>query len=335
MVQYSVKKSRGRKIKKYRKSRRGEGRGKRSLKGGKTRRHTLGKRKGKGRGRQMMGGVYDDDDWNVDSDTDIGLIKDYINAKYKDNFESCKIPKKGFSMLKVIVCGEVVGADGRGEPIILTKPAVVMITNLSKSFFKEKNQRQNVLMFECYVDNDVKCYALVRCPMDLHKNDGSVPPSTNVPPIIGMNPKILFISPNKSNVELLDFDNLDNATIVTEACDRYKKNGIETCKKIRKDTIDYYKTQNNKQKIIEENDAFKEKVKRWNSLVVVLENFKRIFKCYEFTSFISSDGDRYRIFSRWEQHNALFEKIIMQQAHPEQQVEGDEKKQQQDEDEEA
>ena len=59
MAQYSVKKSRGRKIKKYRKSRRGKGRGKRSLKGGKTRRykvfkntrrHTLGKRKGRGRG---------------------------------------------------------------------------------------------------------------------------------------------------------------------------------------------------------------------------------------------------------------------------------------------
>ena len=65
MALYSVKKSRGRKIKKYRKSRRGKGRGKINLKCGKTRRykvfkntrrHTLGKRKGKGRGRRMMGG---------------------------------------------------------------------------------------------------------------------------------------------------------------------------------------------------------------------------------------------------------------------------------------
>jgi hypothetical protein len=198
MALYSVKKSRGRKIKKYRKSRRGKGRGKRSLKCGKTRRykvfkntknHTLGKRKGKGKGRQMMGGMRD-----LNFNSDNIRIMDYINVTYKDEFFENGIPETGFTSM-VFIMG-----------------IQTMITNTSK-WLRKDNKRQRILIYACFLNGTLKCYALVRVPdKGLYATpeppvvldaDQNLLPLTNAQkskiPIDGMDAKILFIFPGKSN----------------------------------------------------------------------------------------------------------------------------------------
>jgi hypothetical protein len=190
MVHYSVKKSRGRKIKKYRKSRksrRGEGRGKRSLKGGKTRRRTLGKRKGKGRGRgrgrRMMGGV-DEEVAEVAGVAEVKMtpseqsLKDKINTKYRDKFIANGIPNEGFSRLTMLNNQE------------WQRGGKVLITNLDK-WISEKHKMYNLFVYGCYVDQQTEptCYALVRFNLKQKEED-----------------KILFLFKDKSNVTLADCD---------------------------------------------------------------------------------------------------------------------------------
>jgi len=189
MVQYSVKKSRGRKIKKYRKSRRGKGRGKRSLKGGKTRRykvfkntrrHTLGKRKGKGRGRRMMGGGNPLTRVMLDifySTTHDKVIK-YINEKYKKNFEKNGIPEEGFTKLQV--CYVEIDKNRTQKHRF-----AVLLKNTSSIF--SKYEKCYLYVFACFADVDSLypdtpvCYALVRVGLQDNVND-----------------KILFIFQGKS-----------------------------------------------------------------------------------------------------------------------------------------
>lgn len=175
MVQYSVKKSRGRKIKKYRKSRRGKGHGKtRRYKVFKnTRRRTLGKRKGRGRGRgrRMMGGV----DEEVAEVAEVAMtnseqyLKNKINTKYKDKFIANDIPIEGFSRLSML-----------GNQ----RAARVLITNLDK-WFSEKHKQYNLLVCGCYVGGNIDptCYALIRADLKKKYED-----------------KILFLFKDKSNV---------------------------------------------------------------------------------------------------------------------------------------
>lgn len=205
MALYSVKKSRGRKIKKNRKSKRGKGYGKtRRYKVFKnTKNHTLGKRKGKGKGkgRQMKGGMRE-----LNFDSDNVRIKDYINVKYNDKFAENGIPVTGFTSVMFIM------------------NILPMITNRSKGYyFREDNKRQHILIYSCWVDVTLKCYALVRVP-------NGVPMATPAPPeqdesdlvpvkltdaqkskipIDGMETKILFIFTNRSNftsVDIVDSD---------------------------------------------------------------------------------------------------------------------------------
>jgi hypothetical protein len=192
MALYSVKKSRGRKIKKYRKSRRGKGHGKtRRYKVFKNKKnHTLGKRKGKGKGkgRQMKGGLLE-----LNFSSDNIRIMDYINVTYNDKFVENGIQETGFTSMEFKV-------DIR-----------TMITNTSKIFRKD-NKHQRILIYACLENGTLKCYALVRVP-DKGLYATPAPPvqydSYNTPvdltnaqkskiPIDGMDTKILFIFPDRS-----------------------------------------------------------------------------------------------------------------------------------------
>ena len=199
MALYSVKKSRGRKIKKYRKSRRGKGHGKtRRYKVFKnTKNHTLGKRKGKGKGRRMMGGELNP--WTRHDDYRIG---DYINVRYKDKFSENKIQETGFTSVEF-------------KMDILT-----MITNRSKGYyFREDNKYQRILIYACLVGKTPVCYALVRVPdkglyatpqPPIKDETGTIVQLTDDDkskiPIDGMDTKILFIFPGKSNFTSVDID---------------------------------------------------------------------------------------------------------------------------------
>ena len=268
MALYSVKKSRGRKIKKYRKSRRGKGRGKINLKCGKTRRykvfknHTLGKRKGRGRGRQMIGGSID---WIENNDHYNNLMKVYINAKYKDkiiaDLGNNDTTLSGFSKVQQM-CNKV-----------------VMITNKSKGWFlREENQIQRLLIYSCHMNrgqsapmrgggqgDTIVCYALVRVPHLLYKNKG------NGPPIVGMNDKILFIRPGLSSVTNIDMNIGLTKQEQYEILETYKKYLLQNQKKLDKTRLEKIK-----------NTTYK----------IIIDSFR----CYEFKSFISSGGDKYRIF---------------------------------------
>jgi hypothetical protein len=273
MVQYSVKKSRGRKIKKYRKSRRGKGRGKINLKCGKTRRYkvfkntrrrTLGKRKG--RGRWMMGGLTE---WREYGNFFNDLMKDYINAKYKDKiikYTKQDTTTPGFSKLEQM-CNKV-----------------VMITNKSKGrFLREENQLQRLLVYSCHRNggqrvmmegggqsDPIFCYALVRVPDLLYQNVNK----DNGPPIVGMNDKILFISPELGSVINIDMNSGLTKQEQYETLESCKKNLLQSMiKKYTKLQPDLIKIKN-----------------------MTYEEFCNLFRCYEFKSFISSSGDKYRIF---------------------------------------
>jgi hypothetical protein len=205
MVHYSVKKSRGRKIKKYRKSRRGKGHGKtRRYKVFKnTRRRTLGKRKGKGRGRQMMGGLL-----NPEDHITIYRLINYINNTYEDEI-SKKFKNQFYN-------------------IIYKMTALVKITNRSRGkFLREENKLQRIIIYACYVESSNRpvCYALVRVP-----GEGTLfpTPETSKIPIIDMDAKILFILPHKSNFRSTPIeDNYSEASFTFESFissdgDKYK-----------------------------------------------------------------------------------------------------------------
>ena len=301
MVQYSVKKSRGRKIKKYRKSRRGKGRGKRSLKGGKTRRykvlkntrrHTLGKRKGKGRGRRMMGGVFGKElgPW---SDHHRFRLQNYINAKYKDKFQAAGVPCDYFE--------EIVCIEPKSD-------ALGMFTNRSRGrFLREENKLQQLLIYSCHASSGglILCYALVRVPFVTHlyetaQRDGSnEDPLTDAEkskiPILGMNPKILFIVPGISNVNNTDVD----AKTLKKNVDSFYIKRREIL--IKRAEIDYagYPL------------IIKEEVDKFKNLPAGVPGH---FGSYEFTSVISSDGDRYRVITNKNSPlGRLLEKIITDQ----------------------
>lgn len=271
MALYSVKKSRGRKIKKYRKSRRGKGRGKINLKCGKTRRYkvfkntknnTLGKRKGKGRGRgrRMMGGVLKSFYFVIDAER----IMNYINVKYKDKFIENGIPETGFTSVE------------------FKMDIQTMITNRSKGLFlRKENKRQRILIYACLVDTKPMCYALVRVPQgDLNAiNDPGLrySPNSNQPilltdaekskiPIDGMDAKILFIFPSKRNFTSVDIT--DSTT---------KDKDITAAVKDSMQVLNNYMEKLQKKQFTE-------------------DEYRKNFKLREFQSFISSNGDKYRIF---------------------------------------
>lgn len=323
MALYSVKKSRGRKIKKYRKSRRGKERGKINLKCGKTRRykvfkntknHTLGKRKGRGRGRgrQMIGGSIK---WIENDESYNNLMKDYINAKYKD---------------KIIEYLGIKGTTITGfSKVQQMCNKVVMITNKSKGMFlREENQLQRLLIYSCHMNggqgvmvggggqpDTIVCYALVRVPHLLYKNKG------NGPPIVGMNDKILFIRQDLSSVTNINMNIGVTKQEQSEILESFKKTLIQSSTKktneilkvLQKEKIDKADRKANEQVL---KDALEIKIKEYKSMSY--QYFCNLFRCYEFKSFISSSGDKYRIFMSVDpaMQCSLFDTLSKTQAQP-------------------
>ena len=155
-----------------------------------------------------------------------------------------------------------------------------MITNTSKFLFlRKRNKIQNILIYVCYVDNNPVCYALVMVPdadvgdveaapeppEQYYDHDGRLVEPTDAQksqiPLLRMDPKILFI---------LQDSNFTSVNITkTEDKDR--------------------------------TEAVKDSMKDFNSKVEKKEQltedvYRNSFILYEFKSFISSDGDKYRIF---------------------------------------
>jgi hypothetical protein len=171
MAKYSIKKCQRRNVKKYKKSRRGCG--KRSLRGGKTRkykvfknikRRTLGKRKGK----RMVGGVDPEPEpWTFRVEPE--KLKTYVNTNYRTNFDNLRLVAFGY----------------------------VGITNRGKGYFLRADYRlEQIVVFACYkqMDTDIpSCYAIARCngfcprKGDKIKNDEC--------PNFDMEKKILFFEP--------------------------------------------------------------------------------------------------------------------------------------------
>lgn len=180
MAKYSIKKCQRRNVKKYKKSRRGCG--KRSLRGGKTRkykvfknikRRTLGKRKGK----RMVGGRSIPWTFPVNSES----LRNYVNTKYGKNFSSLKLVAYGY----------------------------VAITNRSKKyFFRAEHSVEKIVVFACYNETDTdghpNCYAIARC------NDGLCEQKPynkiNETPNSNMEEKILFLDLGRSNTTKKNID---------------------------------------------------------------------------------------------------------------------------------
>jgi hypothetical protein len=184
MKKYSIKKYRnkGRNINKYKKSRRG--RGKRSLIGGKTRRykvfkntkrHTLGKRKG----RRMVGGV---EPWTFRVNPE--SLKKYVNSKYRTSFSHLTLVAFGY----------------------------VGITNTSKGYFLRADHRlEKVAVFACYEnDNDQQqptFYVIARCTKTCHPKVYTL--KDKECPNFNMEEKILFFTPQGLNITYPSEGNLD------------------------------------------------------------------------------------------------------------------------------
>ena len=277
MALYSVKKSRGRKIKKNRKSKRGKGHGKtRRYKVFKnTKNHTLGKRKGKG--RQMKGGEL-----NPWTRYDDHRILDYINVTYNDKFVENRIPETGFTSVEFKM-------DIR-----------TMITNRSKGYyFREDNKHQRILIYACLVGTTPMCYALVRVPdkgpyatpeppISYHDTEPLTDAQKSKIPIDGMETKILFIFPGKS-----EFTGVDITDSTTE--DKDTTAAVKDSLQVFKNSMmEKYKKQKNVDGI-QDLQQFTEAA------------YRQEFKLCQFESFISSDGDKYRIFLMTKYYDKLDE----------------------------
>jgi len=134
MTRYSI--TRKRNIKKYKKSPKGRGKGRRSIRRCKTRkskgfkkakRHTVGKR------RRMVGGVIGDD-YNFFINTN--MLTKYIQKKYG----------------KSLGTGLVLELKGYGY---------AFITKLTR--FSEDNRREKIAVYSCSVNGTINYYAIVRC----------------------------------------------------------------------------------------------------------------------------------------------------------------------------
>jgi hypothetical protein len=152
MTRYSVK--RGRRIKKYKKSPKGRGKGRRSISRCKTRkpkgfkkakRHTVGKR------RRMVGGAPFN--FNVNSD-DLEKYMSYMD-KYRSELIINGIKKED---------DKTAGFD----KVILVAYGFALVTKMG-TMFSSKNREEQINVFACYckihrAGREPICYAIVRCP---------------------------------------------------------------------------------------------------------------------------------------------------------------------------
>ena len=146
--------TRKRNIKKYKKSRTGRGKGRRSIRRCKTRkpkgfkkakRHTVGKR------RRMVGG--ENFNFNVDAD-DLNKYMSYMD-KYRSELSIKGIIKED---------NKTAGFDR----VILVAYGFVLVTKMG-TMFSSNNREEQINVFACYCNihqngKQPICYAIVRCP---------------------------------------------------------------------------------------------------------------------------------------------------------------------------
>lgn len=210
MTRYLTKKRRN--IKKYKKSQKGRGKGRISIRRCKTRklkgfkkakRYTLGKR------RRMVGGA-DDFNFNVDP-VDLQVFMSKID-KYTSPFRM-----KGIKYKYNPQQGETVkGCDGedildtKNQPILrseediygfekveLVAKGFALVTKMG-SIFSGTNRKEQINVFACYVknmDTTPLCYAIVRCYKSSCKDESEQNP--RLKPNSNMDSKILFLYKDK------------------------------------------------------------------------------------------------------------------------------------------
>ncbi len=211
MTRYSI--TRKRNIKKYKKSQKGRGKGRRSIRRCKTRkpkgfkkakRHTIVKR------RRMVGG---DDVFNFNVDpADLQVLMSKIE-KYTSPFSVNKIkytyiPVDGE---KVKGCDKEDILDTKKQSIPRSEEPIYGFENVelvAKGFalvtktgtiLSGTNRKEQINVFACYMEknnNDPTCYAIVRCYKSSCKDESK--PKTRLKPNLNMDSKILFLFKDKS-----------------------------------------------------------------------------------------------------------------------------------------
>jgi hypothetical protein len=183
-----------------------------------------------------------------------------------------------------------------------------MFTNRSRGrFLREENKFQRVLVYSCGVDigTNIWCYALVRVPFDTdlyettQREYSTENPLTDAEkseiPILGMDPKILFIVPGQSRVTKNVITDDDDKTLEKSV----KSYDIKIRERMKKKAMTIYA----------ENPTILQT--KLDSIEKLDDHNTSQFFSYEFTSFISSDSDRYRIIIlRLSKFGELFDKIV-------------------------
>ena len=204
--------------KKYRNKRRNVKKYKKSQKNGKTRRYKVSKninrhyslRKGKGIRRHMSGGLsfYNFHTEAFAFKLDPDKLKDYVNDKY---FDDRKNDQK-FTELKRVASGKVA----------ITK-------NSSGFWLRTDNRYEQILVFACYRNGTLICYAIARCISDYSCENSLEDYNSGRKdnrPSSGMEEKILFVDcrkVNKLEFKVLTTDNQKKAFekfVKTEARNR-------------------------------------------------------------------------------------------------------------------
>jgi hypothetical protein len=209
MTRYSI--TRKRNNKKYKKSQKGRGKGRRSIRRCKTRkpkgfkkakRHTIVKRR-----RMVGGGIGNDYNFFINTD----MLKKYIQKEYSRSFGATSL---------------VLELKGYGY---------AFITKLTR--FSEVNRREKIAVYSCSVNGEIKYYAIVRCdesgcPVRGQRFDyrgqetpgytGSNTPNHN------METKILFVTKGgvTKGAQTFTGNNITDADKITE-CYEFK-NSIST-----------------------------------------------------------------------------------------------------------
>ena len=171
--------------KKYRNKRRNGKKYKKSQKNGKTRRYKVSKNinrqyslgKGKGIRRHMSGGLsfYNFHTKSFAFDINADKLREYINDKY---FDDRKNDQK-FTELKRVASGKVA----------ITK-------NSSGFWLRADNRYEQILVFACYRNGTLICYAIARCISDYSCENSLEDYNSGRKdnrPSSGMEEKILFV----------------------------------------------------------------------------------------------------------------------------------------------
>ena len=251
--------TRKRNIKKYKKSRTGRGKGRRSIRRCKTRkpkgfkkakRHTVGKR------RRMVGGeVFD---FNVDA-ADLQVLLSSGIEKYRSPFAQKYIMYNGDSIIKYCNNNPIIDPRTKDpktteitnfygfEKVELVAKGFALVTKTG-TLFSRTNRKEQLNVFACYMKNDDTnplCYAIVRCSNKSGCSDTSTP-NPRLKPNSNMDSKILFLFVNqpttidRQNARLLQpVVNIDVTKLGQETVDGITYNVYEFTNNLTSDDDTY------------------------------------------------------------------------------------------------